>query len=138
MRTNIKFIIYEITKIWHLEKPDLLHQKVRNINQYWKRGSLIDSYYGKRWILTGSDNSYNKNDLYLLIQKMDGKRWTIKEHWDFIESDIIIDMGKKPYKLKMFNKEIRQGLYVGRQLPRIITIQEFRKDIGKMIRDLSE
>ena len=106
----------------------------------YKTGSnnLIDSYCGKRWVITGIDKTYNKEDLFFLIEQMKGKHWSNLEHWDLIDSDIVINMGSNPYKLKELNKKLKQGFYKDRDLPRIITIQEFREDIIRMLRSFTE
>lgn len=106
----------------------------------YRQGSieLVDFYYGKRWVFTGINQSYNKEDLFSLVRKMKGKHWSNIEHWDIVDSDIVIDMGGNPYKLKTYKREVSQGKHIGKKLPIIISIQDFRNDIVKMIRALSE
>lgn len=99
---------------------------------------LIDSYCGKRWVLTGHDETYSKEDLYKLIRQLKGRYWSNLEHWDIADSDIVINMGKGPYKLKELRKGIEKGLYKDRKLPKIMTIQNFRDVIVRMLRSLTE
>ena len=106
----------------------------------YKPGSiaLVDFYYQKKWVFTGINKSFSKDDLFRLVDQLNGKHWSHKEHWDLADSDIVINMGGGPYKLKMFRREVRDGKYEGKKLPFIIPIQDLRKDIRKMISLLRE